>query len=184
MEVLGMAKRTRLVITGNNDKGKSVIVSDDDSRRMRVFERYGGSAVTDLWMTTSMPADNERIEDPGSRDFTIEPPSRGTVFRVIEYPPDTVRLANMDREAAFREMGASHAMVKEDARHPGMHRTDTLDYVVILSGEIYAVMDEDEVLLKAGDCLIQRGTNHAWSNRTDQPCRIAFVLIDALPISA
>jgi quercetin dioxygenase-like cupin family protein len=70
-------------------------------------------------------------------------------------------------------------MAKGDARHPGMHKTNTLDYAVVLSGEIYAVMDEDEVLLNAGDCLIQRGTNHAWSNRTDQPCRIAFVLVDA-----
>ena len=174
-----MAKRTRLVITGNDDKGKSRIVSDGDAPHMRIFERYGGTAVTDLWITTSTPADNDLIEDIGSRNFSIEPPEGGTVFRVIEYPPDTVRLANMDREAAFRDMGASHAMVKEDAKHPGMHRTKTLDYAVILSGEIYAVMDEDEVLLRPGDCLIQRGTNHAWSNRTDQPCRIAFVLIDA-----
>jgi mannose-6-phosphate isomerase-like protein (cupin superfamily) len=174
-----MAKRTRLVITGHNDAWKSVIVSDSDAPHLHVFERYGGTAVTDLWMTTSMPADNARVEDLGSRHFTIEPPPHGTVFRVIEYPPDSVRLAGLDREAAFRDMGAAHAMVKEGARHPGMHKTSTLDYAVVLSGEIYAVMDEDEVLLKAGDCLIQRGTNHAWSNRTDQPCRIAFVLIDA-----
>jgi mannose-6-phosphate isomerase-like protein (cupin superfamily) len=179
-----MAKRTRLVITGHNDKGRSVFVTDEDAPHMRVFERYGGTAVTDLWITTSMPADNERIVDLGSRDFAIEPPSHGTVFRVIEYPPDAVRLANMDREAAFRDMGASHAIAKEEARHPGMHKTNTLDYVVVLSGEIYALMDEGEVLLKAGDCLIQRGTNHAWSNRTDQPCRIAFVLVDAQPIGA
>jgi mannose-6-phosphate isomerase-like protein (cupin superfamily) len=174
-----MAKRTRLIVTGNNDKGKSVIASDGDAQHMRVFERYGGTAVTDLWMTASIPADNSEIEDIGSRDFTIEPPPHGTVFRVIEYPPDSVRLANIDREAAFREMGAAHAMVKEDAKHPGMHRTSTVDYVVVLSGEIYAVMDEGEVLLRAGDCFIQRGTNHAWSNRTEEPCRIAFVLIDA-----
>lgn len=110
---------------------------------------------------------------------SIERPPHGTVFRVIEYPPDRSRLANLDREAVFRGMGAAHAMAKEGARHPGMHKTNTLDYAVVLSGEIYAVMDEGDVLLKAVDCLIQRGTNHAWSNRTEEPCRIAFVLVDA-----
>jgi mannose-6-phosphate isomerase-like protein (cupin superfamily) len=127
-------------------------------------------------MTTSVPADNSRIEDVGTRDYAIEPPPGGVIFRVIDYPPDHVRFADIDREAAFREMGASHAMVKEGARHPGMHKTNTVDYVVVLSGEIYAVMDEGEVLLKAGDCLIQRGTSHAWSNRTNE------ALVDADPV--
>ena len=67
-------------------------------------------------------------------------------------------------------------------RHPGFHKTDTIDYAIVLSGEIYALMDEGEVLLKAGDVLIQRGTNHAWSNRTEEPCCVAFVLIDAEPV--
>ena len=67
-------------------------------------------------------------------------------------------------------------------RHPGFHKTDSIDYAIVLSGEIWALMDEGEVLLKAGDVLIQRGTNHAWSNRTEQPCCVAFVLIDAKPV--
>ena len=176
-----MAQKTRLIVTGHNAKQKSMFIMDGDAPHVRVFKHYGGTTVTDLWMTSSVPADNSQIEDAGARDFAIEPPKGGTIFRVIEYPPDKVRFANINREAAFREMGASHAMVKEGVRHPGMHRTDTLDYVVVLSGEIYAVMDEGEVLLKAGDCLIQRGTSHAWSNRTNEPCRIAFVLVDADP---
>ena len=176
-----MQKKTRLVVTGHNDDGKSIIITDGEAPHVRVFERYGGTAVSDLWMTMSVPADNSRTDALEGRAFTIEPPANGTVFRVIDYPPDTVRFANIDREAAFRDMGAAHAMVKEGARHPGMHKTSTLDYAVILSGEIYAVMDEGEVLLKPGDCLIQRGTSHAWSNRSDEACRIAFVLIDAKP---
>ncbi len=177
-----MGQKTRRVVTGHNSKGKSVIMMNDDAPDVRVFKHYGGTAVTDLWMTTSVPADNLRIEDVGTRNFAIEPPPGGTIFRIIEYPPDHVRFADIDREAAFREMGASHAMVKEGARHPGMHKTSTVDYVVVLSGEIYAVMDEGEVLLKVGDCLIQRGTSHAWSNRTNEPCRIAVVLVDANPV--
>ena len=85
--------------------------------------------------------------------------------------------------------GASHNNKAEgyvrdlaNKRHPGFHKTDTIDYAIVLSGEIYALMDEGEALLKAGDVLIQRGTNHAWSNRTEQPCCIAFVLIDAEPV--
>jgi quercetin dioxygenase-like cupin family protein len=78
-------------------------------------------------------------------------------------------------------MGADHAMDPDASRHPGMHKTDTVDYAIVLSGEIWALMDEGETLLKAGDCLVQRGTNHAWSNRSNQPCLVAFILISAQP---
>ena len=74
-----------------------------------------------------------------------------------------------------------HAMDQSDARHPAMHKTDTIDYALVLDGEIWALMDEGETLLRAGDCLVQRGTNHAWSNRTDAPCRVAFILVNAHP---
>jgi mannose-6-phosphate isomerase-like protein (cupin superfamily) len=103
------------------------------------------------------------------------------VFRIIEYPPDRVRLKTLTPETFFRGMGAKPADTAT-RKHPGMHRTDTVDYCVVLSGEIWAVLDEGEVLLRAGDCLVQRGTNHAWSNRTEEPCVIAFVLIAAKPL--
>jgi mannose-6-phosphate isomerase-like protein (cupin superfamily) len=104
----------------------------------------------------------------------------GSVFRVIEYPPDSVRLKTLDPERFFGGMG-TRAADAATRKHPGMHKTDTIDYCVVLSGEIWAVLDEGEVLLRAGDCLVQRGTNHAWSNRSDTPCVIAFVLIAAKP---
>jgi len=78
-------------------------------------------------------------------------------------------------------MGAQ-AAGKTERRHPGMHKTNTVDYAIVLSGEIWAVLDEGEVLLRAGDCLVQRGTNHAWSNRAEKPCVIAFVLVAAKPL--
>jgi hypothetical protein len=87
-----MAQRTRLVVTGHNGQKKSQFITDGDAPNVRVFKHYGGTAVTDLWMTTSMPVDNSRIEDVGTREFAIEPPPGGTIFRVIEYPPDKIRL--------------------------------------------------------------------------------------------
>ncbi len=109
----------------------------------------------------------------------LEPPPQGTIFRVVDFPPDKGMAGQLDRGKAFAAMGAGHAMDQSAARHPGMHKTNTVDYALVLDGEIWAVMDEGETLLKAGDCLVQRGTNHAWSNRTDTPCRVAFILVNA-----
>ena len=92
------------------------------------------------------------------------------------------RAGAFDRQAAFAAMGADHAMDPEGSRHPGMHKTATVDYAIVLSGEIYALMDEGETLLQAGDCLVQRGTNHAWGNRSDAPCLVAFILVSAKPV--
>jgi quercetin dioxygenase-like cupin family protein len=111
----------------------------------------------------------------------LEPPARGTIFRVVDFPPDKGMAGKVDREKAFAAMGAEQAMDRSAARHPAMHKTNSVDYALVLDGEIWALMDEGETLLKAGDCLVQRGTNHAWSNRTDTPCRVAFILVNADP---
>lgn len=181
-EEVMMAQKVRRVVTGHNDYGKSIVIIDSDAPNVRVLKHRGGTTETNLWMTSSVPADNSIIEDLGVDELKIEPPPGGTIFRILEYPPDEVRFAARDQDTAFRELGVHGAMVKEEARHPGMHKTNTLDYVIVLSGEIYAVLDEGEVRLKAGDCFIQRGTNHAWSNRTKESCRVAFVLVGANPI--
>jgi quercetin dioxygenase-like cupin family protein len=88
-------------------------------------------------------------------------------------------MATLDGRSAFAEMGAADNIV-DDARHPFMHRTDSVDYAIILTGEIYMLLDDEDVLLKAGDVVIQRGTNHAWSNRGTETCIIAFVLVDGV----
>src|SRR5439155_11846223 len=98
------------------------------------------------------------------RPVVLEPPTRGTIFRVVDFPPDRDLVGKLDRSQAFSAMGAHDAMDPEASRHPGMHKTSTVDYALVLDGEIWALMDESELLLKAGDCLVQRGTNHAWSN--------------------
>jgi mannose-6-phosphate isomerase-like protein (cupin superfamily) len=177
-----MPKRHRRVVTGHDAKGRSVILMDGESPHGFFLEKAGGLQLTELWETRSSPVDNSGAKDAAEHERRIEPVNGGTVFRIIEYPPDSVRLKTIDPEAHFAGMGA-RAADAATRRHPGMHRTDTVDYCIVLSGEIHAVLDEGEVLLRAGDCLVQRGTNHAWSNRTDRPCVIAFVLVAAKPLT-
>ena len=164
------------VVTGHDAQGRAIVLLQDRPPAA-VLEKAGGLRLTELWTTNAMPAAFSN-EDRARRERRIEPDANGTVFRVIEYPPDAQRLKSLHPEEHFASMGAQAADAKS-RRHPGMHKTKTLDYAVVLSGEIYAVLDEEEVLLKAGDVLVQQGTNHAWSNRTERPAVIAFVLIDA-----
>jgi mannose-6-phosphate isomerase-like protein (cupin superfamily) len=171
---------TRRVVTGHDAHGRAVVLMDGEAPHI-LLEQAGGLRLTELWETRSAPADNSGAADAAVHERRIEPVAGGTVFRVIEYPPDSVRLKTLAPEKFFSSMGARSAD-PATRRHPGMHKTDTVDYCVVLSGEIWAVLDEGEVLLRAGDCLVQRGTRHAWSNRSDESCVIAFVLVAAKPV--
>jgi mannose-6-phosphate isomerase-like protein (cupin superfamily) len=177
-----MSQRHRRVVTGHDELGRSIILMDGESPNSVYLEKAGGLQSTELWETVGSPADNTASKDAAERERRIEPAAGGTVFRIIEYPPDRVRLRTLDPKVNYANLEATHATDRTGRRHPGTHRTNTVDYAIILSGEIYAVMDVGEVLLHAGDCLIQRGTNHAWSNRTNDPCVIAFVLVSAAPL--
>jgi len=176
------AEPVRRVVTGHNAAGKSIFLTD--AAAPNVMSRGTASTtVTELWETSAMPASNAGSADPTDHPYRLPPPKHGTVFRIIEYPPDKIRVA------ALHQPGTSHDASREgyhrdlsNKRHPGFHKTDTIDYAIVLQGEIYALMDEGEVLLKTGDVLIQRGTSHAWSVRTDEPATVAFVLIDAEPV--
>lgn len=176
-------KRPKRVVTGHDARGRSVVLMGGESPHSFFLGKAGGLQLTELWETRSAPADNAGNGDAADHERRIEPVGSGTVFRIIEYPPDSVRLKALDPERFYSAMGV-RAADAATRRHPGMHRTDTVDYCVVLSGEIWAVLDENEVLLRAGDCLVQRGTRHAWSNRSDRPCTIAFVLVAAKPLAA
>ena len=176
-----MAEPIRRIVSGHDAEGRSVFIEDGPAPNVREIAAAGGMRVTELWYTDRTPADNRGDADTAVGPFAIEPPPMGSKFRIIDYPPDSVRFGSGDREAIYREMGASHNLVTENPPHPGMHKTDSVDYALILSGEIYAVMDAGEKLMKAGDILIQRGTSHAWSNRGDDIARVAFILIGAEP---
>jgi naringenin degradation protein FdeH len=178
-----MPKPIRRVVTGHDAAGRSVFIEDEAAPH--VYQRSPGSAiVTELWETRSAPADNRGSAEVTDHPFRLAPPKHGSVFRIIEYPPDKERLAALEVQRASADDGSGHgdAFDRGSPRHPGFHKTSSVDYAIVLSGEIWALMDEGEVLLHAGDVLIQRGTNHAWSNRSDQPATLAFVLIDAEPL--
>jgi mannose-6-phosphate isomerase-like protein (cupin superfamily) len=178
-----MRKSIRRVVTGLDVGGRSTFIID--AATPHVFSRSKGSAIVhELWETTRTPADNRGSADAIARGHRLPPPKGGSVFRVIEYPPDRERLAAIAREEKLPDDGSGRvaASDRRNPRHPGFHKTDTIDYAIVLSGEIYAMMDDGEVLLMAGDVLVQRGTNHAWSNRSNEPAVVAFVLIDAEPV--
>ena len=174
-----MARAMRRVVTGHDAQGKSVFLMDGPSPHVLELPGMPGLALINLWVTDDAPADNAGGADAAARPVVLEPPPRGTIFRVVDFPPDKDVMGGLDRGRAFSAMGAHGAMDPDASRHPGMHRTNTVDYALVLDGQIWALMDGGEVLLEAGDCLVQRGTNHAWSNRTDRPCRMAFILVGA-----
>jgi len=174
-----MAKKFRRVVTGHNANGVATVIMDSKADCILQRPNRPGVTLTNLWQNDKMPAAMERHDDPVTGPLILQPPKNGSVFRIVQFDPENPEeLAKLDGKSAFSEMGAG-ANIVEGARHPFMHRTDSLDYTVVLSGEIYMMMDEDEFLLKSGDVVVQQGTNHAWSNRGTEPCLIAFILVDA-----
>ncbi len=148
-----MALNIRRVVTANDQNGKSVVWIDDQASNFRT-NRPGVSTVL-VWMTDSTPPDVSGSEDLGARQIGRPPPRRGSVFRVIEFAP---------------------------GNETDMHVTQTIDYVLVMAGEIDMVLDDGaEVHMTEGDVLVQRATVHNWANRGTAPCTIAFILIDASP---
>src|SRR5437870_126769 len=174
-----MPGKVRRIVTAVNDAGRSYILSDT---RLPTAEVAPGEPVrAGLWITDSAPASNKGARDPVPDGVItrIAPPDRGgTLIRIVDIVPETVQ-RNDPAELARR---GAKTTPDRSAKHPGFHMTDTVDYAVCLEGEVWAVLDEDETLMRPGDVLIQRGTYHAWSNRSDRVCRMLFVLIDAEPL--
>jgi hypothetical protein len=167
----------RRVVTEEDARGRSRIIEDEQPSVMSVPERPGYN-VSNIWVTSGAPA-LIGVPDRVAGHKGVLPPRHGTVLRVIDYPPESSDPAERRRQlaATFGTLypDAEHRI---DDKHPGMHRTETVDYAIVLEGEIVAVLDDEETVLKTGDILIQRGTNHAWANRSGKPARICFVLID------
>lgn len=146
----------RRVITGHDCANVAKVLIDAAASNTR--HSASGSSSTLVWCTDATPADiaaGDDAEDMGARKIGTPPPPNGTRFAVLDFPPGCVS---------------------------PMHRTETIDYVVVLSGELEMDMDEETVKLRAGDVMVQRGTNHSWANRSTEPARAAFVLVDAKPL--
>jgi mannose-6-phosphate isomerase-like protein (cupin superfamily) len=177
-----MIARVRRVLTGHDADGRSAIIADGTAANMKEMPPGSGLAVTELW-ETSVPADNAGSEDAGKRKVRLEPPKGGTLFRIVEFPPDAQWQNRPDARDWAKALDATHAPDRSST-DPMMHKTSTVDYIVVLKGEITAILDKGETLLKPGDVFIQRGTNHSWSVRGSEPCIVAVVLIDAKPLSS
>ncbi len=171
--------KVRRVVTGHDNAGKAVVVEDGPAPN--TFELHENVFFAELWSTSDAPAAVDNGADPTSGPHALKPPQRGSVFRIVSHPPESEGSAISRQQATeiFTSLGsAESSLATEDDPHPMMHRTETVDFGVVLEGRIHLVLDDSEVELARGDVIVQRGTRHAWVNRSDSPCIIAFVLLD------
>jgi mannose-6-phosphate isomerase-like protein (cupin superfamily) len=169
-----MPRNYRRIVTGHDANGRSILWKDGPSPN--AVEVMPGLVSHEMWQTTA-PAGNTGDEDTALGPLQLEPRNaNGTVFRIVTFPPDE-SLKDADMGEAFEKMHSDAHDADSDTA--GMHETRTTDYAIVIEGEVWAVMEEGETKMEVGDVLIQRGTNHAWSNRSDKPAAVAFVLIDA-----
>lgn len=166
-----MANQPRRIITGHNAAGRSVVLIDGPSTPFGAY-----------WLTDSTPVNNTGSADAAEQVRRLEPPPGGSIFRFAAIPPEDSTISPAERERLtakmFEQMDAAHCR-PDTSRHPAMHKTRAIDYVVLLSGQVTLLLDEGEVDLKPFDVVVQRGTNHAWVNKSKEPALIAAVLIDA-----
>ena len=172
-----MSTPVRRVVTGHNAAGKSIFLSDGPAPNV-MSRRTASTTVTELWETGGAPASNRGTADPTDHPYRLPPPKNGTVFRVVDFAPASPHAAPVDHNEILRAMGIDPA-TQGYPRHANTHRTKTIDYAIVLDGEIDMLLDDSEIHVKAGDVLVQQATNHAWVNNGTKPCRIAFILIDA-----
>ena len=170
----------RRIITEDDASGRSRIVDDAPATAIRTVEGRPGYRSVNVWRTTTAPAPIDAPDDIEQHKGILPPDHGGSILRIIDVPPESRDPAERQRQiaATFGTIFTDAQHDKRAGAHPGMHRTDTVDYAIVLEGEIWAVMDEGETLMRTGDVLVQRGTNHAWANRSDKTARICFVLID------
>ncbi len=177
-----MDGHVRRVVTGHDANGKAVVLSDGPAPFVHINPQ-NTQASTDVWRTGDMPVTSvAEHEEPTLGPRRQLPTVNGTVVRINRFAPEPEEVRSMSPEAAraaFAALGnEGGSTFGRGGRHPMMHRTETIDYAVILSGEITMLLDDEDVHLKTGDVVVQCGTNHAWSNRSDDVCEVLFVLID------
>jgi mannose-6-phosphate isomerase-like protein (cupin superfamily) len=178
--------RVRRIVTGMSPEGKSVVVSDEQVE-VTTASLLGSGGMRRLWAsdeTVNLTEDGP----PGASENWFPPPG-GFRFALVVFGPDSSVPANLDMNAAVTELSQRFPGLVEtlDPQNPVMHTSDTVDFNFIVSGEIWLDLDDGrELLLKAGDSVIQNGTRHAWHNRSSEPCTVAAALVGATraPVSA
>lgn len=172
----------RRIVTGHNVEGKAVIISSEPPSRTQLIGGPGGPTFIEVWHTLETPAlIHAQPSDSDEKGLVLSPPKNGTRIRVIDFPPEGEefrKLMTKDTAAQFKAMGDEKTSTANESTHPLMHKTKTVDYGIVLEGEITMILDNSETIIQAGDIVIQNGTNHAWSNRSQKNCRMAFILID------
>jgi quercetin dioxygenase-like cupin family protein len=176
--------RWKRYVVGPDEAGRSAVL---ETEATNVQERPGFFWRATLWATEETPADNTLLGDRSTIVETREPLSNGMLFRALEIPPDHADADEHRRVIAQlnEDVGQTVTPTAEDVhRHPSMHRTNTLDCITCVRGEIHLVTDVEEVLMTPGDTVVIRGTNHGWKNRSDAPCLLVGVMVDAVPKAA
>lgn len=172
------------VVTGHDDHGKAVLAEVGPPPHVAHIAAIPGTVFHEIWATEGAPVLVGNTPDPTLAPLMLGPPAKGTRIRIVDIPPDTddfLRHGAARMQDAFHQIGdAAASTVAEDSPHPLMHRTESVDYGVVLAGECVLVLDRGEVVLKPGHVVVQRGTNHAWANRSGQVCRMLFVLVDGV----
>jgi len=169
----------RRIVTGHNEKGKSIITLDGPPARS-IGEDVGG--LFELWNTDGEDVNSTDNLDRADQDIILSPPSGGTKFRyfqinpIPEGIPENV-MQDMAAEA-FEKIGAAHHRI-DTSKHPAMHKTETIDYIILLKGDVTLILDEEEIDLEPFDVVVQRGTNHAWVNNGTDPALLIAVLVDS-----
>lgn len=175
----------RRIVTGHNEQGKAVITSEGAPPKIIELKAVPGTVFYEIWNTNSSPVSignaGDNADDPTLRPLQLHPTPNGSIIRFVDIPPDAIQnnISAEDIAAGFAQIGAAGATTHNaDSPHKLMHRTETIDYGILISGELWLVLDEGETKLNVGDVVIQRGTNHAWSNRSNETARMVFILLD------
>ncbi len=175
-----MKRPMKRVVTGHDENGLAVITEEGEPATMVELAHIPGTVFYELWRTDTAPAPVDNGADPTVGPLRLSPDPSGTVFRIVDIPPDTEEFLTSGAAGmkdAFAEIGESHAStVESKSPHPLMHRTESVDYGIVLEGEVTLIVDRGESLLRPGDVVVQRGTNHAWANRSGKVARMAFIL--------
>jgi mannose-6-phosphate isomerase-like protein (cupin superfamily) len=166
----------RRVVTGYTEDGKSVVVSDGEAPRIVTLEAWPGFASAEVWATDGISVMPTGKDDPSVTMTRFLPDAGGTRFRIVKIPPSVPD----DDDTFWKEYSKKVPDLAEAHEKNGMHTTDSVDYGIVLSGEICLELDDKkQVHLKAGDCVVQNGTRHTWKNLSYKPCVMAFVMIGA-----